>query len=230
MCKLQLDKNAEGTNNLIIVDSREKGNLKNKLITELGAEVKALGGGDILITTDQANIVIERSTYSDFIGKIMSGRLWEQVDKCLQMSDDVYFVLENPYMLNRTNMSLASVYGAIASLSRGVKVITTRNSTETFYFIKSLYNKYHKQKEVSEHEIRVKPKDMSHAEQALFALKGLTGIGEVTAKKLLIHFETLREVASASVGDLMHAGWNEEFSRNLYSVFNIHFVEKQTSV
>lgn len=201
-----------------MIDTREKGNLHKKIKADIPeSEYKALGGGDYLITTDQANIVIERSTYSDFIGKIMSGRLWEQVDKCLQLSDDVYFVLENPYMLNRTHMSLASVYGAIASLSRGVKVITTRNSTETYYFIKSLYNKYHKQKEVSDHEIRVKPKDMTPLEQARFALMGLKGIGAVSADKLLA-MNSLRELCDARNEAILQTLLSSELSRNFIEV------------
>jgi len=160
---------------------------------EFEHEYRALGAGDFWIPKEEGYIIIERSTYSDFVGKIMSGRLWDQIDKCKSKSDDVYFVLENPYLLNRSQISYKAVIGAMASMTRkGVRTFTTRNASETHHLIRYLYEKYNTAKKIDQSATRVKPKKMTFREQAIYALMGMNGIGEKTAESLL-HGKTLSE-------------------------------------
>ena len=205
----------------MIVDSREKGNLPKNIIKDFNADLMALGAGDYWIPKEDGYIIIERSSYSDFVGKIISGRLWEQLEKCLSKSDDVYFVLENPYLLNRSKMSYKAVIGAMASLSRkGVKLFTTRNSNETYAFIKYLYEKYNTEKKVDQSETRVKPKKMTPREQALYMLMGCNGIGEKTAKSLLngkslsefIYYINNTEIDESDIDSKLH--------KQLIEIFN----------
>lgn len=177
-----------------MIDSREKGNLPSKLKEKVPYEIRALGAGDYWIPKEKGFIIIERSSYSDFIGKIISGRLWQQVEKCTSKSDDVYFLLENPYMQRFSKFSYKATVGAKTSLSRKVKIFETRNATETFIFITKLYEKYNTDRKVDYKETRVKLKGMTDREMARYCLMGIRGIGQQIADKLLLG-HTLAEVA-----------------------------------
>lgn len=187
---------------VLLIDTREKGSLPAKLKKAVPYEERALGAGDYWIPKQEGFIIIERSTYSDFIGKIMSGRLWEQVEKCLSKSDDVYFLLENPYMQRFSKFSYKATVGAKTSLSRRVKIFETRNASETFIFIKKLYDKYNTDRNVDYKETRVKPKKMTYLEQARFMLMGLNGVGESTVNKLFNNYDDLYEILRTKENEL----------------------------
>lgn len=203
---------------MLLIDSREKGNLPKKCAKEFDNVIDALGAGDYWIPKDEGFIIIERSTYTDFAGKIMSGRLWEQMNKCLTKSDDVYFILENPFTLKYTKINLKALYSAIASLSRRVKIITTRNSTETFYVIEKLYDKYNNPNKKEFIDTRVKLKDKDPKKQAEYSLMGITGIGGTTASKLLKD-RTLRELVNLS-NDQLIEGYGKKIADKLIKVFD----------
>ena len=95
--------------------------------------------------------MVERSTFADFIGKIKSGRLQEQVRKCKEVSDDVYFLLENPHSAKWSGMPKASIIGAMMSLTRqGVHVMVAQNAGDSYHVIRYLYDKYHSKRKMSE--------------------------------------------------------------------------------
>ena len=179
---------------MLLIDTREKGSLPKKLKEILPYEERALGAGDYWIPKEQGFIIIERSTYSDFIGKIISGRLWQQVEKCTSKSDDVYFLLENPYMQKFSKFSYKATVGAKTSLSRRVRLFETRNASESFVFIAKLYEKYNTDKKIDYKETRIKIKGMTDREMARYCLMGIRGVGQTTADKLL-EGHTLAEVA-----------------------------------
>lgn len=187
----------------LLIDSREKGNLPQKVAHEIpNNEVKALDAGDYWIPKQQGFILIERSTYSDFIGKIISGRLWEQVRKCKEASDDVYFLLENPFMQKFSKVSYKAIVAAKASLSREVRLFETRNASETLVFIKKLYDKYNSDDNKEFKEVRVKPKKMSYYEQARFMLLGLNGVGDSTVNKIFESYGSLYNVLRTKENEL----------------------------
>ena len=203
---------------VLLIDTREKGTLHKKLAELFPHEYLALGAGDYWIPKKEGFIVIERSTYQDFIGKIMSGRLWEQMKKCTEKSDDVYFLLENPYGQKFTKFSYKATIGAKTSLSRHVKIFETRNVTESFLFIKYLYEKYNMDRKFDFKETRYKPKGMTDKENARYCLMGIQGIGQQTADKLLENLTlaelTLfeREQLEKLIGDRL--------AKKIYQTFN----------
>ncbi|MGI0057754.1 MAG: ERCC4 domain-containing protein, partial [Nitrosarchaeum sp.] len=140
--------------------------------------------------------------YTDFIGKIVSGRLWDQMTKCKEASDDVYFLLENPYMQKFSKVSYKAIVAAKTSLSRHVKLFETRNATESFVFIKKLYDKYNSDDNKDFKEVRVKPKKMSFYEQARFMLLGLNGVGDSTVNKMFEAYSSLYEILRTKENEL----------------------------
>ena len=204
----------------ILIDSREKGNLPKQVKEIIGdAEITVLDAGDYWIPKEQGFILIERSTYADFIGKIVSGRLWEQMRKCTEASDDVYFVLENPYMQKFSKVSYKAIVGAKTALSRHVKIFETRNASETLVFIKKLYDKYNNNDNSDFREVRVKPKSMTDKEQARFCLMGIRGIGQSIAEKLL-ESHSLAEVVLMTEDQLEQFVGNKLLKR-LIGIFTV---------
>jgi ERCC4-type nuclease len=74
----------------IIVDTREKDGKRRKIITTITKSTslkpiyKKLMAGDFLV----GNLLIERCTINDFIGKIRSKRLWSQLEKLVYYCKD----------------------------------------------------------------------------------------------------------------------------------------------
>ena len=128
------------------IDTREDKLFVRKLRSRIEGDVIVLDAGDYWIQTEDKPIVIERSTYSDFVGKIMSGRLFKQVEKCLSVSNHVIFAIEfegrhwNNY--NYCSFPRAGFIGMLGSLTmRGVFPIILSGPSDTIQLISYFYNK-----------------------------------------------------------------------------------------
>ena len=170
----------------MLIDTREKGKIVKNLLDSCNSELRTLDAGDYYIPLENGGVVIERMTYSDFCGKIMSGRLWTQIEKCRSLSNIVYVILENIYTLKYSKISQSSYLGVLLSMYKmDLRVVNSRNMSETTQIIKKLYEYFEVGRKVSHSEIRVKPKSMSSKNTAIFMLMGVQGVGEKTAKKAL---------------------------------------------
>ena len=206
---------------MLLIDTREKGNLHKKVAAEFPHEYRALGAGDFWIPKEDGFIILERSSYADFVGKIMSGRVWEQLEKCKSKSDDFYFILENPTLLKYTKMNYKAVISCIVSLTRqGAKVVTTRNASETHQVIKYLYEKYNTDKKVTHSETRVKPKSMTSKEQAVYALMGISKIGKKTAESILENRSLFELAEYLQTHDKDNSDYDKSLHSKLCDVFN----------
>jgi len=76
-------------------------------------------------------------------------------------------------------------------------IIFTKDSEDTAKFIFLLAKR--QKRELS---LNVSKKNLNRGERMQFILEGFPGIGPKTAKKLLLHFKTLRELFSASLEEL----------------------------
>ena len=188
----------------IVVDTREK---KNEAIiaylTGQGYSLSysALEAGDYMFTTEDGKVVlIERTTYSDFVGKIYSGRLWKQLRKLRELGDIVVFVLENPFKLRFVRgWKPPQLYGAIVALGESALVVTTRGAKDTAVVIDVLFKRY---KGARKAYITKKKLARSVEEEALEVLMGIRGIGLTKAEALLGRFGSVRNVFNAELGDL----------------------------
>ena len=187
---------------MILIDTREKGNVPELLAEKNEHEFRALHAGDYWIATESDPIVIERSTYSDFVGKIMSGRLWEQLEKCKSVSSRIYFIFEGG-SLYQCNMNVKSIIGAMLSITaKGAFVIQTKGMAETIHAITYLHEKFGGGKVPTHYHSRIKPKHANEKEQTLMALQGYAKIGSKTAGDLLDKFGSLVKVLEASEEEL----------------------------
>jgi len=193
--KLKLEKQK------IIVDYREKNSLVASTLVELGFEIQfqELKVADYLVN----NIAIERKTVSDFINSIINKRIIRQMQE-LQQYENKLLIIEGIdeqelYSDDNTRINSNAIRGFLLSviLKHRIPVILTKNYEDTAKYLSVLARK--KEKESS---LNVTKKSLNKTERLQFILESFPGIGPKTAKKLLSHFGTIKNVANASAEEL----------------------------
>ena len=173
------------SNFLIIVDTREHGPVANSVLKWPHSKRMYLDGGDFWIVGNDKTIICERSTFTDFIGKIKSNRLYKQIEKCLALSDDVYLLLENPHGMRYSKMPRKSVYSMMTAVSEKVNVLVAQNAGDTLHCISYLNKKYGEDMVSRQIVTRVAKKNATPLEQARYVLSGIAGLGSIRAESLL---------------------------------------------
>ena len=176
------------------IDTREDKSFVRKVQKVIPSEVVTLDAGDYWVLTDDKPIVIERSTYSDFVGKIMSGRLFKQVAKCQSVTDKVIFCIE----LSRNIYGNESYCGFprksfIGMLGRlvmdNVYPICVVSSSDTVNLLSYLYHKVGgEKKEYNPFLKRTKFQGLHTADMQTYLLSSFQGIGQMKAEKALCKF------------------------------------------
>ncbi|OYT56721.1 MAG: hypothetical protein B6U76_02875 [Desulfurococcales archaeon ex4484_217_2] len=217
----------------IIIDSREAA--KNKDVVEVlkrkGVKVaiSALTVGDYYLLAPEGRkpILVERKTVMDFLNSIRDKRVWEQA-KILKEAEEVEEVI--PVIILEGSLSaierftkwrITAVLRILDELvlSWNIRVIPTPNRKSTIEWLVAKIKALGSPERKRPPKLRVKKKPMSINEQILYVAEGL--VGPVLARKLLLHFKTLRNIANASVGELMRIeGIGEKRAKEIYAIFN----------
>lgn len=217
----------------IIIDSREAA--KNKDIVEVlkrkGVKVaiSALTVGDYYLLAPEGRkpILVERKTVMDFLNSIRDKRVWEQA-KILKEAEEVEEVI--PVIILEGSLSaierftkwrITAVLRILDELvlSWNIRIIPTPNKKSTIEWLVAKIKALGSPERKRPPKLRVKKKPMSINEQILYVAEGL--VGPVLARKLLLHFKTLRNIANASVGELMRVeGIGEKRAKEIYAIFN----------
>lgn len=187
----------------VIMDYREKNSLVYSSLIELGIEieVRELKVADYIVN----DVAIERKTVSDFISSMISKRLTSQLDN-LQQYQNRLLLIEGldehelySHEVPETGVHPNAVRGFLLSIILEYKtpIIFTKDSEDTAKFISVLAKR--KEREVS---LNVSRKNLSKKERMQFILEGFPGIGPKTAKKLLSHFKSLKEIFEAPIEEL----------------------------
>ena len=183
----------------IIIDHREKNSLVASYLASQGFELdfQQLAVADYLVD----DIAIERKTISDFKSSIINKRLMQQLpelkqhQKCLLIiegitEEDIY---QGPVHENAFRGFLLSVV-----LSYQVPIIYTHDAEDTAKYIALLAKKSPKK----DFSLRASKIVFSEEEQLQYILEGFPQIGPVTAKKLLEHFHTIKNLVNAPEEEL----------------------------
>lgn len=207
----------------IFIDTREKTHkLAQMLEKQYRVTYMVLQAGDYLIPKKQGYILIEKATYTDFLGKVRDGRIWNQINGMKALTDHFYLLLENPWMLkkftNWNEKSAMALEGAV--LEAGCPIFKSQQTMQSLFFMQYLINKYSDEnRDVSKFEVRYKPKEMTLEQQSVYLLTGITGIGESTAVKLLEKFGTLGELSYAKLEDI-ESVVNVKVAKRIQEVFH----------
>ncbi len=189
----------------IIIDYREKNSLVASTLIELGFEVEftELKVADYLVN----NVAIERKTVSDFVNSIINKRIIRQLQE-LQQYENKLLIIEGVDEQELYSDDADSenrlihpnaVRGFLLSVTikHHIPVILTKNYEDTARYIAVLARK--KEKESS---LNVTKKSLNKKERLQFILESFPGIGPKTAKKLLAHFKSIKNITNASLEEL----------------------------
>ena len=187
----------------VIMDYREKNSLVYSSLIELGIEVeiKELKVADYIVN----DVAVERKTVSDFISSMISKRLTSQLDN-LQQYKNRLLLIEGiderelySHEIPEAGVHPNAIRGFLLSiiLEHKTPIIFTKDSEDTAKFISVLARR-----EKKETSLNVSRKDLNKKERMQFILEGFSGIGPKTAKKLLSHFKSLKEIFEAPIEEL----------------------------
>jgi len=185
----------------IITDYREKNSLVIAEMIHLGLKVEfqALKVADYIVN----DTAIERKTISDFISSVINKRIFRQLEEIKQYPN--YFLIIEGFEKQElygdsSGINSNAVRGMLLSiiLKYRVPIIFTKNEGDTASFIYVLSKKQAK-KEIA---LNPKKKSFNMQEQKQFILEAFPGIGPATAKKLLNHYKTIRNVINAPLEDI----------------------------
>jgi ERCC4-type nuclease len=192
----------------IIIDTREKQSLIATNLFNKNANVifEKLEVGDYLV----GNILIERKTFSDFVGSVLNKRLQEQLIN-LNKNEKCFLLIEGfDYEYGKFNVHENAVRGMMLSVATdfGIPTIFTKDEEDTAKFLILLARKF--EKPITGYSIRQMKTPKTIEEQKQFILEGFQGIGPTTAKKLLKNFKNLKEIFNASEEQLKKADIDEK--------------------
>jgi len=185
----------------VIVDQRERN-------TELAAALQAneveirwetLPVGDYIISD---RICIERKTVYDFESSMMSGRLFDQIDRLSDSFEVPMLLLEGDRDTFRLKSKVIS--GAMASLyvDYGVIIISSRSASESGEIIASIA-RHEQTDEKREPSLKGAARAHTHEQFQEYIIGNLPGVGPKLAKAMLSKFKNARSIADATVEDLM---------------------------
>jgi Fanconi anemia group M protein len=188
----------------ILVDYRERNSLVASTLVELGFEIefRELKVADYLVN----NVAIERKTVSDFVNSIINKRIIRQLQELQQYNNKLLIIegIDEQELYSDDNTDEKTIHpnairGFLLSVTikHRIPVILTKNYEDTAKYLAVLARK--KEKESS---LNVTKKSLNKKERLQFILEGFPGIGPKTAKKLLQHFKTIKNITNASIEEL----------------------------
>jgi len=186
----------------IIVDIREKNSL---VVSELMREkfeidFQTLKVGDYIVK----NTIVERKTVQDFVSSMINKRLIQQLNDLKPLTNKLLLIEgieEYDLYHEESKVHENAIRGFLLSilLNYQIPIIYTKNSSDTAKFLKVLWKKQEKDKELG---INAKRKSRDVDEQMQFILEGFPGIGPKNAKKLLREFKTLKNILNQPIENL----------------------------
>ncbi len=215
------------TGPLIYVDTREMRSGIAKKLREKGAriEIANLEVADYVLSE---RVGVERKTVDDFLESIISSeRLFSQILNLKRSYQRPLLIIEGENIYGRRRMNPHAIRGAIASIAVdfAVPVIFTRNEDETADFLLAIARREQeiKGREVALHADKTK-RDVR--EELEYVVSAIPDVGPVIARNLLEKFGTVRNIANASVEDLMSVSKvGKKTAERIWKFFNTDYRE-----
>ena len=215
----------------VIVDERERQSGVPDRLSKLDVRVyyTRLAVGDYVVNPE---IAAERKSIKDFVSSVYDGRLFAQASALSASYRKPYIIVEGDVnQVAGMVKNLASYYGAVASatLAYDLRLMHTANPDETALAVAALV-KNSRAKPIPPGLLQAPPKSKDQAQQQLYFVSSLPGVGMKLAKRLLGRYGTPRKVASLTeaqfamvpgvgakraskitrVLDTKYAGWQQE--------------------
>lgn len=202
----------------IIIDTREKQSLiaANLIEQKANTSFEKLDIGDYLI----GDIIVERKTFSDFIGSMISKRLLEQLSN-MKKYEKHFLIIEGFYYdYNRFKIHENAIRGMLLSIATDfqIPIIYTEDEKDTSKFLITLARRFEKPKSI--YSIRQTKNYKTLEEQKQFILEGFSNIGPVAAKTLLMEFSSLKNIFNATKEELKKIQLDKKQIENFFTLLN----------
>lgn len=184
----------------IIIDQRERNPDIINCLEKTGIDIerKTLPVGDYVVSN---RICIERKTISDFESSLINGRLFDQIERLKQAYEFPIVLIEGN--IEEFRLGLKQIIGAIISIyiNYKIEVIFCFTNFETAEVIANIIKK---EQENKDNEPSLKGSFKAHSDNQIqeYIVGNLPGIGPKLAKKLLIKFKNIKNLANADVDEL----------------------------
>ena len=187
----------------IYVDQRENGNLIKELYKLSGIKVvaKQLDVGDIVI---DENIAIERKAKVDFVNSILDKRLFPQlIDLARNYRRPILIVEgeENIFSVRNVNPNVIRSSLSAIAVDLRMPIIFTDSMTETAQMILTIAKRTRREKK--EISLAADKRSFSENEEMEKVISSIPRINVVTAKSLLKHFGSVKELVNAKEKDFL---------------------------
>lgn len=207
----------------IDVDFREKAEtLINILKSSYEIEINmiALKYGDYFIPPDT---VVERKTTYDFLISIIDGRLFKQAYRLAEHCKRPILLIEGETFFGEKypDVSKEAIKGALITIAQTfyIPVLRTTSESDTAWYINKLYE--HRQRIGENSGPLLSHKARRTDTQKIRFLKALPGVGSKSAKTLLQHFGSIKNIVNASEKELLDiSGIGKKTASKIQDVLN----------
>lgn len=183
----------------IHIDSREASKHPEfkSILEEKGLTVSTglLDCGDFMIYNSEEDkaILIERKSIGDFIGSMMSGRIFEQLERLKAVNAKPMILVEGSFAQGRRygKVNVSSILGCLVNieLKWGVPIVTLPSKKWTPYYLLAIANCLGKPKRP--YALRGgAPRKMTLRQKQEYLLSGLPSVGPTTSRGLLEYFKS----------------------------------------
>ena len=209
----------------VFVDDREAQGECVKALKKAGVAVRVqrLEVGDFVLSERCA---IERKTAADFESSVMDGRLFQQAGELKDnFLSPLVCVVGNEFV----SLQPKALRGALMALvvDARVPVLFFEGDAELAEFIAQLAER-EQLSEPKEMRLRVGKKTAPLAEQQLFLIQGLPGVGSRNARALLEHFRTIENFVCANEDELRDVeGIGKKRAREIKRLLSADYEETQ---
>ena len=184
---------------VVVADHRESASGVVKHLSSLNALVLAeqLEVADYVLSD---RVAVERKTATDFVGSVMDGRMFEQLERLAKSYENPLLLIEgSPETLFGNGLHPNSVRGALSSIAvdLGIPMLWTRNPKET---AAQLYWIARREQVDEKRTVQLRSFSMEapmHKHQE-FLVSGLPHINTVMSRRLLDKFGSPEAVFSAT--------------------------------
>jgi len=212
---------------LVIVDHREYRSTVARYLTDkkILVKPKQLDVADYVVSS---RIAVERKTIDDFLQSLISGKLFEQLQRLRSAYARPLLILEGTGLFTKRNMNHHAIFGSLISISidLGIHILSTQNPLETADLLYVLA-KREQRKDQRPVVLRGEKPSLQLFEQQRFIIEGLPHISSVMAVRLLNHFKSIRAVALATPEELQEVpGIGKGIAFDIYKVFHEEFCDQ----
>lgn len=181
----------------VVADERERQSGVPDKLSKLDVRVyyAQLAVGDYVVNPE---IAAERKTIGDFVSSVYDGRLFAQASSLSSSYRKPYIIVEGDVSKVASMVkNLASYYGAIASvtLAYDLRLVHTAGPEETAQALAALV-KNSRARPLPPGLLQPPPKSKDEAQQQLYFVSALPGVGVKLAKRMLGRYGTPRRVVA----------------------------------